>query len=149
MWDQTSIDAWVDANLPSAFTTDLLALEAGHVEVVSVKYGRLFAQFDVEMTAHAQLIDAWAHHYGVAGPPVGSAAVAPTIDGDMREACAWSASGSPRLEERLPHRADELFARSFLRAYRTGWWQEYAAFHRAFADNRIRPYRQTAPLRIY
>lgn len=58
MWDQTSIDAWVDAHLPSAFTTDLLALEAGHVEVVSAKYGRLFAQFDVEMTAHAQLIDA-------------------------------------------------------------------------------------------
>lgn len=57
MRDQVSIDAWVAANLPSGFTTDLRAMEMDHVAVVSAEYGRMFAQLDVELTALAQLID--------------------------------------------------------------------------------------------
>jgi hypothetical protein len=98
---------------------------------------------------HAMLIHAWATHYNFRGPSVWAPGRAPTIAADMERYCAWSPRGEPGLATRLPPRAEEIFSPAFLHAYRTGDWGPYAPFHAWFEENRIRPYRQTAPLKIY
>lgn len=97
----------------------------------------------------ALLVYAWADAYHYSGPSLWAPAVQPSIDTLMTTLCAWSPAGAAGLDTQLPTAADALFAPAFLSAFRSGDWGSYAAFHTAFIANRIGPYNQTAPLKIY
>ena len=98
----------------------------------------------------AMLVHAWAHHYGYAGPSLWEPALAPRIDALMRDHCAWFPRGDPALATLLPTTASALFSADFLAAFQTGTWgPTFALFGAAFAANRVGPYDQTAPLKIY
>jgi dienelactone hydrolase len=98
---------------------------------------------------HALLVHAWATHYGYGGPPIWSAATAPSIAATMSEACMYSPIGAPALGDRVGTAAAAVFSPEFLAAYRSGNWGAFGAFGEAFGKNRIAPYPQSAPLKIY
>lgn len=98
---------------------------------------------------HAMLIHAWAKHYGYEGPAIWSKEIAGSVDEIMERHCAWSPRDEPTLESRLGTRGARIFSASFLKAYQTRQWGEFAPFHAWFRENRLAPYPQTAPLRIY
>lgn len=102
------------------------------------------------IAVHAMLVHAWASHYRHGGPSPWSAAMAPRIDGIMSSACMYSATGAPALADAIGGSAEAVFSPTFLRAYRSGTWgPELEAFARGFRENRVGPYVQTAPLKIY
>jgi len=101
------------------------------------------------VSVHAMLVYAWAQHYGWRGPPLFAAALSPHLDGIFRDACMFSYAGGQSLPQRLGTRAEGIFDPGFLAAYRSGVWGPWADFGRWFRENRIGPYPQTAPLRIY
>lgn len=98
---------------------------------------------------HAMLIHAWAKHYGYQGEPIWSKELAPVVDDVMERHCAWSPRDEPVLESRLGSRATRIFSGRFLDAYRSRRWGPFEEFHDWFSTNRLKPYPQTAPLRIY
>ena len=98
---------------------------------------------------HAMLVYAWADHYHYDGPPLWNDALAPKIDEAMRTDCVFPGSGRDTLEHALGDSATAIFSAPFLAAYRSGDWGPFARFHEYFAANRIGPYRQSAPLKIY
>jgi acetyl esterase/lipase len=83
---------------------------------------------------HALLVWAWA---------------AGRVDSIMESDCLVSETGGATLGSELGESAATIFSPGFLEAYRTGTWGEYASFHEWFGLNRIGPYAQTAPLKIY
>jgi hypothetical protein len=95
------------------------------------------------------LVYAWAKHYGYAGPVLWSAQREGDIDSIMSARCAtaWGTAGA--YSDVLGSAGAGIFSPGFLQAYRSGSWGAYSAFHGYFDENRIKPYRQTAPLRIY
>ncbi|MBI5500204.1 MAG: hypothetical protein HY907_08180 [Deltaproteobacteria bacterium] len=97
---------------------------------------------------HALFAWAWAEHYGWAGPDLWAPDLAGRIDAIMESRCLVSTSGAT-LGSELGESAAAIFSPGFLDAYRSGAWGDYAAFHGWFDANRIGPYEQTAPLRIY
>ncbi len=104
----------------------------------------------VHQVFHALLVYAWAAHYGWTGPALWSDALAPRVDDVMASDCVVSLPNAPTtLIDDLGESADGIFSAPFLAAYESGDWGEFAAFHDWFTLNRIGPYIQTAPLRIY
>jgi len=97
---------------------------------------------------HALMVYAWAAHYGFSGPNVWADDVSGRIDSIMNTECVLPGA-SISLTADLGERADAIFSAPFLRAYGSGDWGVFADFHRWFTLNRIGPYEQTAPLRIY
>ena len=95
------------------------------------------------------LVYAWADAYHYMGPSLWAPALAPRIDALMRERCAWSPRGDPALGMDFPTSASDVFSPDFLAAFSSGNWGAFAVFGDAFAANRIGPYAQTAPLKIY
>jgi secretory lipase len=98
---------------------------------------------------HAMLVYAWADHYGYRGPSLWTPAVAPMVDAAMHECCMFSAVGAPPLGGRLGTSPQAIFSTELLAAYQSGDWGPFGLFEDAFAKNRIGPYAQTAPLKIY
>ncbi|MBI5488233.1 MAG: hypothetical protein HY905_12945 [Deltaproteobacteria bacterium] len=98
---------------------------------------------------HALFVWAWAKHYGWTGPELWAPDLTARIDGIMESRCLVSTTGGATLGSELGESAAAIFSPGFLDAYRSGAWGEYAAFHGWFDENRIGPYEQTAPLRIY
>lgn len=101
------------------------------------------------LPVHALLVYAWAAEYGYHGPELWAPAVAPAIDRIMHERCMYSALGAPALRDALGTERAKVFSPAFLAAYQSGRWGEFALFAEAFRKNRIAPYPQTAPLKIY
>lgn len=129
---------------------DVRAFAATAPASVFEEHWRMGAKFDGPFAAvHAMLIYAWATQYGFKGPPLWTDATAQKIHEAMQTACIYSATGAPSLSTLLGERMDGIFSPSFLEAYRSGNWGHYAPFEEAFRKNRIGPYRQTAPLKIY
>jgi dienelactone hydrolase len=99
---------------------------------------------------HAMAFYAWAAHYGFSGAPLWHPRVAGTIDTIMRGSCVYPLTdGGPTVMSALGSSASTIFAPELLAEYATGRWQRYAAFHAYFTENRLVPYAQTAPLKIY
>ncbi|NOY90648.1 MAG: hypothetical protein GXP55_05505 [Deltaproteobacteria bacterium] len=99
---------------------------------------------------HALLVYAWAAHYGFSGPSLWADGLSGRIDSIMDSECVVPIPGAPTtLMADLGERADAIFSAPFLRAYGSGDWGDFADFHSWFTLNRIGPYEQTAPLRIY
>jgi pimeloyl-ACP methyl ester carboxylesterase len=98
---------------------------------------------------HAMLIHAWAQEYGHRGPELWSPKLSPHVSRLMREGCMYSPIGAPALSNTLGSVRSEVFSPEFLRAFQTGAWGEFALFGEAFRKNRIRPFAQTAPIKIY
>jgi len=90
---------------------------------------------------------AWTQHYGWDGPPIW---VSPTeIEEVMRSTCLWDVGTGVTLLESVGTERATIFTSAFIEAFRSGDWGEFNAFERWFRENRIGPYEQTAPLRIY
>ena len=98
---------------------------------------------------HALLVWAWAAHYGWSGPALWAAGLAERVDGVMESRCLVSVTGGETLFDALGESRAAIFAPELLAEYSSGAWETYAAFHDWFALNRVGPYEQTAPLRIY
>ena len=101
------------------------------------------------VAVHAMLVYAWADHHGYRGPPLWAPGVETRIDDIMRRACTFSSLGAPSLAAELGSSPAAIFAPGFLAAYQSGNWGPFSAFAAWFADNRVKPYHQTAPLRVY
>ncbi len=95
---------------------------------------------------HAMLIYSWSKHYAYSGPTVWTPATAAKIDMVMNDSCAASV---PSIGDQLGSSAAGIFDSAFLSAYRTASWGPYFVFHDAFTQNRIGPWAQSAPLKIY
>ena len=68
----------------------------------------------------------------------------------MHERCMYSALGAPALRDAVSSERAKVFSPSFLTAYESGrWGTDFALFAEAFKKNRIAPYPQSAPLKIY
>lgn len=98
---------------------------------------------------HALLVWAWSAHYGWRGPTPWAAGLADRVDDVMESRCLVSATGGETLFDALGESAAGIFAPAFLAEYSTGAWDVYAPFHDWFGRNRVAPFEQTAPLRIY
>ncbi len=101
------------------------------------------------VTFQAMLVYAWADHYAYSGPEIWGAGMQPTIAGAMTHECVggWGSSGLAAAIGSSKRAV--VFSSGFLTAYETGNWGAYAVFGKAFTENRIGPYTQTAPLKIY
>jgi hypothetical protein len=98
---------------------------------------------------HALLTWAWARHYGGTGPTPWAAGLADRVDDVMESLCLVSATGGETLFDALGESRTAIFAPAFLAEYSTGEWATFADYHDWFGRNRVAPYEQTAPLRIY
>ncbi|MBN1774538.1 MAG: hypothetical protein JXB32_24980 [Deltaproteobacteria bacterium] len=98
---------------------------------------------------HALLAWAWAAHYGGSGPTPWADGLADGVDEVMESLCLVSTTGGETLFDALGESRAAIFAPAFLAEYATGAWDAYAAYHDWFGRNRVGPYEQTAPLRIY
>lgn len=98
---------------------------------------------------HAMLVHAWSVHYAHAGSPLFDAALAADLTGWMESRCSFESPGAVSLQSSIPHDPARVFDPAFLAAYRAASLDAYPAIARGFADNRLAPYRQTAPLLVY
>jgi pimeloyl-ACP methyl ester carboxylesterase len=80
-----------------------------------------------------------------------SAERADDIDTLMRTRCLWSPSFTDELllGEALGEDPAQIFTAPFLEAFSTGQWGPWTFMAQAFADNRVVPFEQTAPIRIW
>jgi dienelactone hydrolase len=108
------------------------------------------AQFDgPHLPYHALLMYAWARHYGFDGGTPFAPALAANIDTLMTQDCLYSALGAPDLAAAIGTDAGEIFDPVFLAEYRSGAWNHFAPFHLWFGENRVKPWVQHAPLKVY
>ncbi|MGF1465402.1 MAG: lipase family protein [Sandaracinaceae bacterium] len=98
---------------------------------------------------HALVVHAWSDHDGWSGPSPWTAALAPLVDEGFATRCLVAAPGRESLSDLLGSTRSDIFAPTLLDEYVSGRWSRFAAFRDGFAANRIRPYSQTAPLRVY
>jgi pimeloyl-ACP methyl ester carboxylesterase len=99
---------------------------------------------------HALLVYSWAQHYGWSGPALWDSGFAADVEDVMTNHCIFDpASGSNTLAPEVSNDPAQVFSEAFFEAYSSGDWGEFAQFGNWFAENRIGPYGQTAPLRIY
>ncbi|MCC6999273.1 MAG: hypothetical protein IT370_31970 [Deltaproteobacteria bacterium] len=99
---------------------------------------------------HAMMVYAWAEHYGFQLEPLWTTQTATIIDEVMAQSCGYPlTAGGPTIASRLGSSAAGIFSPAFLTAYTSGSWGAYARFHDFFTANRIGPYTQTAPLKLY
>jgi len=98
---------------------------------------------------HALLTYAWAEHYGHDGPSPWASELRGDIDEVMGGRCLLTAEPTPTLWDALGDRPEGIFDAAFLHAFAELDFAEYPFMARGFEANRLRPYLQTAPLRIY
>ncbi|MBI5496778.1 MAG: hypothetical protein HY904_17325 [Deltaproteobacteria bacterium] len=99
---------------------------------------------------HAMLVYAFNAFYAPSSSPeqLWTTDVAARIDNLMATRCPFANSG-PTLISELGTDPAAIFNADFLQAYGTGDLAAYPSIQTAFNVNRVRPYTQTAPLRIY
>ena len=126
---------------------DIRAFAATAPASAWVEHWRPGADFDGEhLIYHALLFEAWTRHYGYEGPGLWAAGF---DSARLSRACIFNIRDNEVLRRVVPEVRSELFSAEFLAAYSTGEWGEYAALETYFAANRIVPFVQRAPLRIY
>lgn len=98
---------------------------------------------------NAMLVYAWADHYGYQGPSPWAAGIEPTVRTAMTSSCAFPLNGAGSIAAVIGLERAKIFAPAFVLAYQSGEWGAYGKFSEWFTTNRVRPYAQTAPLKIY
>lgn len=98
---------------------------------------------------HAMAVYAWADFYGYEGPSPWATGMEPTVRTAMTSRCAYALNGAGAILDVLGTDRSKIFTPAFLLAYTSGNWGAYAAFSQFFTENRVKPYEQTAPLKIY
>lgn len=117
---------------------------------VFVEHWSAGAAFDgPHLSFHAMLFYAWSAHYGYDGPAVFATDLATRIDDVMATRCSFAFRGREAIGDAIGERADGIFDAGFLAAYRARDWGPWAPFDGWFEANRVRPYDQSAPLRVY
>jgi serine/threonine protein kinase/dienelactone hydrolase len=101
------------------------------------------------IAVYAMLVYAWAQHYGHRGPDLWAAGLSPHVERIMRESCIYSSTGAPLLADRVPRSPAQVFSAPLLTAFKSGQWGPFSVIGDGFRKNRIGPYAQTAPLKIY
>jgi dienelactone hydrolase len=99
---------------------------------------------------HAMFVYAWSKHYAPAGPSPWAPGMEAAVERAMTTRCVSGKGSAGGIGEALgtTERA-KVFAPAFVTAYESGKWGPYDAYGKAFAANRLGPYAQTAPLKIY
>ncbi len=104
----------------------------------------------LHLAYHALFVYAWSHYYGFKGPSPWNKEIIPKIDEWMETSCALPPKPNiPWLGHFFSEKAEEIFSPAFLAEYRTAQWRQFSFMRTGFLQNRIGPYLQTAPLRIY
>jgi dienelactone hydrolase len=128
---------------------DLRAFGASAPSAVWAEHWRPELGYDgLHVVFHAMIVYAWLHHYEWDGPSPWAEGRAEAVDDAMREECVLSSTGE-NLTTRLGTLRHGIFSQAFLDAYSGGPWGDFGAFEQWFEENRLGPYEQTAPLRIY
>lgn len=96
---------------------------------------------------HALLTYAWTDHYGYGVPSPWAEGL--DIDALMSSRCLLTPTAEPDLAAALGADPRAIFAPDYLAAFAGGFLDAYPFLARGFAENRLVPYTQTAPLRIY
>lgn len=98
---------------------------------------------------HAMLFYAWSKHYRwPADKPIWATSFAPDADRIFTTQCTYAPTG-PTILTTAPQDATKVFDPIFLSEYRSNAWSAYAFVKQAFDENALKPYPETAPLRIY
>jgi pimeloyl-ACP methyl ester carboxylesterase len=76
---------------------------------------------------------------------------ATNVDTVMRERCMWSpaVTDEPTIPAAVPSVVADVFTPSFTAAWISGEWGEWAYLGQRFAEARVVPFTQTAPIRIW
>jgi len=98
---------------------------------------------------YAMLLYAWSRHYMWPGPELWSATFAAQADLIMSSACLFAPVGVPTLFNLVPQTPAALYHPDLITAFASGVFTGYPHIAQGFDTNRVRPYVQTAPLRIY
>lgn len=98
---------------------------------------------------HAMMVYAWTEHYGFAGPSPWLAGAAAQVKDAMTKRCIADIDGSGAIGDAIGTQRDAIFTPEFIAAYSSGTWGTYADFAKWFANNRIKPFTQTAPVKIW
>jgi acetyl esterase/lipase len=121
---------------------------AGPASVFLEHWRKAVAVEGPHLVYHAMIAHAFAKHYGHAGPPLWVDSLAPRIDSLMSTRCLLAVSG-PTLQDELGTDPSGIFHKDFLAAFSAGTLSRYPAIETGFAENRVRPFRQTGAVRIY
>lgn len=128
---------------------DIRAFGAAAPAAVWEEHWRASIAFDGPHVPYlAMVVYAWMAHYGWDGPSPWATGRRAAIEDAFRNECVVSSTGQ-NLTTRLGTLRYSIFAPAFLDAYGSGEWGAYGAFGEWFEENRLGPYEQTAPLRIY
>ena len=104
------------------------------------------------LSQFALLSWSWAHDSGVDDSGIWAPALAPNIDGLLMTRCEWSPSftDEPLLGEAISDVPADVFSAAFLDAFARGSWTgDFAFMGERFATNRVIPFEQSAPMRIW
>lgn len=92
---------------------------------------------------------AWSQHYGHDGAPIWAAGRRDDIDALMAERCLLTLIPAPTLWDVLGDDPVAIFDPAYIGALRDADFADYPFLAEGFGANRLGPYDQTAPLRIY
>ncbi|MCA9557292.1 MAG: prolyl oligopeptidase family serine peptidase, partial [Myxococcales bacterium] len=92
---------------------------------------------------------AWSAHYGHVGAPIWAPARRDDIDAIMAERCLLTWFDVPTLWDVLGSDPAQIFDPAYIQALRAADFTDYPFLDEGFRANRLGPYAQTAPLRIY
>lgn len=98
---------------------------------------------------HAMMVFAWREHYTSTGPSPWAAGAEATVRDAMQKRCVADLDGSGSIGDAIGTSRAAIFAPEFITAYSTGSWGAYSDFAKWFANNRVKPYTQTGPLKIW
>lgn len=100
------------------------------------------------LTFYALMAKSWSHYYEQSTHGIFNAARLEEIEEALLSKCLYEEDGDD-LWSRIGTLAGEIFSPEFRAALSTENLEEFTAIEMGFAANRLKPYDQTAPLRIY
>lgn len=98
---------------------------------------------------YTMMLYAWSRHYSWGGPQLWTASFGSSVDAVMNGACLFAAPGTPTLFDQIPVSPGLIYHPDLLSEFAAGAWQQYSHVSQALDLNSVRPFPQTAPLRIY
>lgn len=100
------------------------------------------------LTFYALISLAWSQHYGYPTDNIFYEPRREEIESAILSYCLYEEQGDT-LWEILGTSAENIFSEEYRNAFSTGDFSNFPALELGFAANRVMPYEQTAPLRIY
>jgi hypothetical protein len=104
------------------------------------------------LSMFALLAYSWAAEAGVDDDDIWAPGLVGEIDAIVGSRCEWSPSftAEPLLGDAISDEPDEVFSQEFLSAFSTGEWAgPFAFMGERFEANRVVPFEQSAPIRIW